>query len=146
MLANVNVVTNSGLKNLSDITSSDMIKCINTNDMSITYVSDIVPVEKTTISLWIRLVFSNGKTLDCSKNHTFMLESGQYVTAHNLIGERMFLVPPNNIEPTEEFTTRDSLVVDSIHYIVPQPSWALTTPYSNFVVKVGDYEIVAYIR
>ena len=146
MLANVNVVTNSGLKNLSDITSSDMIKCINTNDMSITYVSDIVPVEKTTISLWIRLVFSNGKTLDCSKHHTFMLESGQFVSAHNLIGERMFLVPPNNVKPTEESHTRDSLVVDSIHYIVQQPSWTLTTPYSNFVVKVGDYEIVAYIR
>lgn len=146
MLANVNVVTNSGLKNLSDITSSDMIKCININDMSITYVSDVAPVENTTISLWIRIVFSNGKTLDCSKNHTFMLENGQFVSAHNLIGERMFLVPPNNVEPTEEFNTRDSLVVDSIHYIVQQPSWTLTTPYSNFVVKVGDYEIVAYIR
>lgn len=146
MLANVNVVTNSGLKNLSDITSSDIIKCISTNDMSINYVSDIGPVENTKISLWVRLTFSNGETLDCSKHHEFMLESGLFVSAHALVGERLFLVPPNDFKPTEEFNTRDTLVVDSVKYIVQQPSWTLTTPYSNFVVKVGDYEIVAYIR
>ena len=148
MLANVNVVTKSGLKNLSDITSSDIIKCIDTTDVSITYASDTCPVENTTIISWVRLTFSNDATLCCSKQHNFFTETGIFVPAHALVGERLFLVPPNDIESTEEFNfnNRSSLIVKSVDYIVQQPSWYLATAYSNFVVKVGDYEIVAYIR
>lgn len=142
MLANVNVVTKSGLKNLSDITNSDLIKCIDTNDLSMTYASDTCSVINNRLTLWLKLTFSNDEFLYCSHRQEFLLERGIFKSALALIGERLMLIPSNDNSVEENFC--DSLIVKRIELAKMQSSWILNTPYSNFVIKIGDYEIVAH--
>lgn len=143
MLANVNVITKSGLKNLSDITNSDLIKCIDTNDtLSIEYASDTSPVINNRITLWLKLTFSNDEFLYCSYRQEFLLERGIFKSALALIGERLMLIPSNDNSVEENFC--DSLLVKRVELAKMQASWILNTPYSNFVIKIGDYEIVAH--
>lgn len=143
MLANVNVVTKSGLKNLSDITNSDLIKCIDTNDLSMTYASDTCSVINNRLALWLKLTFSNDEFIYCSNNQEFMTELGIFIPAYTIIGERLLLVPFND-DSIENSEYCNSLFVKSIEVSKMQPSWILNTAYSNFVIRIGNCDIVAH--
>lgn len=129
------VVTKKGPKAVNSLTAKDYVKTVNIANGNIVYEKNSLPRGAEGYKNWVKVGLSNGAFFECTEDHPVLTKDKKYVQARYTVG--MLLYSPVDTET-------NGLTVTSVSCIEKQVQWDLTTKLANFVIKVGENEIVVH--
>lgn len=133
------VVTKKGSKRFDELTMDDFVKCIDLDEGKIHWCRETHPRSKDGLKRWLQVRLLNGSSFKLTEDHEILTQSSHYIEAKSIVGERLYELPDE-----DTYTPKVPSLVTEVKFIPKELQYDLTTPYSNFVILVGDREVVVH--
>ena len=129
------VVTMRGPKPIKQLTNDDFVKVYNVNQDTFSYCNNTQPRITGRTKRWVKITTNNHGTLICTEDHKCLTGRKDWVEAQKMEGRSLFSRDASNhrvpVEKVEKLNGK-------------RDQWDLTTSAANFVIVVGDAEVVVH--